>query len=71
MPGIGITRGLFVSTMFFVVVLFMLEWLNRDNAHGLVLRVSKPCRYVIYILILLSIIFFHASAPVDFVYFQF
>jgi hypothetical protein len=71
MPGIGITRGLFVSTMFFVVMLFMVEWLNRGNAHGLVLRVSKPCRYVIYILLILSIICFRSSAPVDFVYFQF
>jgi hypothetical protein len=71
MPGIGITRGLFVSTMFFVVVLFMLEWLHRDREHGLVLRVSKPYRYVIYILLLFLITCFRSSDPIDFVYFQF
>jgi D-alanyl-lipoteichoic acid acyltransferase DltB (MBOAT superfamily) len=71
MPGIGITRGLFVSTMFFILLLFVVEWFQRDHEHGLVLRVSKSYRYVIYVVLFLSITFFRAMEPVNFIYFQF
>jgi hypothetical protein len=64
-------RGLAVSTLFFTVVMFVVEWLNRDEGHGLVLRMGGLYRYMICVLLIWLILLFRSTEPVDFVYFQF
>ncbi|MBO7572039.1 MAG: MBOAT family protein [Bacteroidales bacterium] len=56
----------------FIVILIVVEWLNRQESHGL-FRVGKLpyiYRYLVYTLIIL-IIFFMRTAPKAFIYFQF
>jgi D-alanyl-lipoteichoic acid acyltransferase DltB (MBOAT superfamily) len=72
MPGIGITRALAATTFFFIFILFVTEWCHRERAHGLDIRVQNQfVRSVIYISLLLAILFFQATEPAVFVYFQF
>ena len=72
MPGIGISRALAATTLFFVFILFATEWLHRERAHGLSLRIrNRAARYIIYIVILLVILSSRATEPAAFVYFQF
>jgi hypothetical protein len=72
MPGIGITRELAGTTLFFIVILFVAEWLHREKAHGLHINIqSQSVRYIIYIALLLVLFLFKATEPAAFVYFQF
>jgi D-alanyl-lipoteichoic acid acyltransferase DltB (MBOAT superfamily) len=72
MPGIGITRGLAAITFFSIFILFITEWRHREKAHGLNINVrSQSVRYVIYIALLLAVLFFRATEPGVFIYFQF
>jgi hypothetical protein len=72
MPGIGITRELAGTTLFFIVILFVAEWLHREKAHGLHINIqSQSMRYIIYIALLLVLFLFKATEPAAFVYFQF
>ncbi|MDR1403042.1 MAG: MBOAT family protein [Tannerellaceae bacterium] len=72
MPGIGITKKLAASVFFFIFILFLTEWRHRERAHGLSIRIqSQSARYALYIALLLTILFFRATEPATFVYFQF
>jgi hypothetical protein len=72
MPGIGITRDLAGTTLFFIVILFVTEWHHREKAHGLYINVqSQSVRYIIYMALLLAVLFFKAVEPGAFIYFQF
>ena len=72
MPAIGITRELAATTFFFVFILFVMEWLHRERAHGLSLRIkNQAMRYIVYIALLLVILLFKATMQSAFVYFQF
>jgi D-alanyl-lipoteichoic acid acyltransferase DltB (MBOAT superfamily) len=64
--------GLLLTTILFIVILFIVEWRHRMDAHGMVLHVgSRVIRYVIYVSLLMVILLFRALAPATFVYFQF
>lgn len=70
--GLGITMELAVTTLFFIVILFVTEWQHREKAHGLDINIqSQSIRYAIYIALLLVILLFKATEPAAFVYFQF
>lgn len=72
MPQIGITRALAVTTFFFIFILFTVEWMHRNQMHGLAFTVRRrPARYAIYVALLLALYIFHATEPATFVYFQF
>ncbi|MDR0348439.1 MAG: MBOAT family protein, partial [Tannerella sp.] len=72
MPGIGITRPLAASTLCFIFILFATEWWHREREHGLSLHVkNQAMRYIIYIVLLWALLFFPATEPATFVYFQF
>jgi D-alanyl-lipoteichoic acid acyltransferase DltB (MBOAT superfamily) len=72
MPGIGFTRDLAGTTLFFIIILFVTEWLHREKAHGLHINIqSQSIRYVIYLALLLALFLFKATKPAAFVYFQF
>ncbi|MDR1455843.1 MAG: MBOAT family protein, partial [Tannerella sp.] len=68
----GITRALAATTFFFIFILFITEWHHREREHGLNIRVkNQAMRYAIYIALLMAVLFFHATEPATFVYFQF
>lgn len=72
MQGIGITKGLAAATFFFIFILFVTEWHHREKTHGLHINVqSQSVRYAIYIALLLAVLFFKATEPDAFIYFQF
>jgi D-alanyl-lipoteichoic acid acyltransferase DltB (MBOAT superfamily) len=72
MQGAGVTRGVGVTTLFFIIIMLITEWYHRDKPHGLSLSSHQSVvRQAIYIAVLLSIILFKASSPASFVYFQF
>ena len=61
-------------TNLFIVIMLVVEWLQRGKEHGLeFLSKVKPLfvRYVIVVLIIEFILIFKASAPSQFIYFQF
>lgn len=66
MPGIP------KKTIAFVIVLLVVEWIQRDKAHGMDLSRlnSHILKYVCYILVLLAIFLFGAFNE-SFIYFQF
>ncbi|OAV74999.1 acyltransferase [Bacteroidales bacterium Barb7] len=72
LPGIGITQSLATTTLFFILVLLITEWLQRKQSHTL--QISSPSspilRWSIYIFLYLSISIF-GGAQSEFMYFQF
>jgi len=52
-----------------LVVLLVLEWLNRDRCNIVLPRI-KALRWSIYVIVLLSLLFLHAKSQ-TFIYFQF
>lgn len=56
----------------FIVVLIVIEWLNRNNQHGLQMDTIKitPVRWTIYIFVFFMILLFGAKSQ-SFIYFQF
>jgi len=59
-------------TNLFIVVMLVVEWLQRGKEHGLVLSFIKNAylRWMVY-LALLSIIYLFANQVTNFIYFQF
>jgi len=61
-----------VLDIVFICVMFLTEWRHRKSEHGLMLTVGRQfVRYIIYILLLLSIYIFKAGYSVHFIYFKF
>lgn len=57
---------------YFVVVMLAVEWLNRKRAHGLDLPIaSRTIRWMIYLVLSISIFAFKYNVCTPFVYFQF
>lgn len=57
----------------FILILFVVEWMQRTEAHGLDLsrrRIPVVIRWAAYILLANLILYFHAPSQ-DFIYFQF
>ena len=59
-------------TLLFVLVMLIMEWLNRTNEHGLVINVIKWrwLRWTIYYILIFTIILFSYQSD-SFIYFQF
>ena len=66
----GIT--LFV-TLFFILVMFVVEWIQREKNYGLqIASIKSPVvRIAIYYILLLIIFVFRANEANQFIYFQF
>jgi len=56
----------------FVVIMLMVEWLQREKGHGMVIDnvKSRLLRFIIYYIVIVSIIVFYNSGE-SFIYFQF
>jgi D-alanyl-lipoteichoic acid acyltransferase DltB (MBOAT superfamily) len=68
----GVTPLDGVLDIVFICVLFLTEWRHRKSEHGLKLSVGRQSfRYIIYILLLLSIYMFKAGYSAHFIYFKF
>lgn len=59
--------------LFFSIVMFATEWVNRDKDHGLVLNQVPLAykRWIFYFLLIFSLLFFGAFGENQFIYFQF
>lgn len=66
----GITLGV---TLFFIVVMFVVEWIQREKNYGLqIAAIKSPAlRIAIYYILLLIIFVFRANEANQFIYFQF
>ncbi len=55
------------------LVMFGVEWINREKEHGLVMDgvKSRPLRWAIYLLLMITVILFFDDGTSPFVYFQF
>lgn len=62
-----------VSRTGVVLIMVLIEWLNRKNEHGLDLQAVKSplVRYGIYIFVILTLMISVESSPSQFIYFQF
>ena len=60
----------YLTTLFFIVVLIIFEWFNRNKKHGLMLTDGKVINWIYYIFIASSIIIYTGDSR-DFIYFQF
>mgnify|MGYP002988937518 CR=1 FL=1 len=70
--GLGFGQLLLKKCFFFTALMFVVEWIGRKQAHGLMIEdLSLPVRYVIYTVLLIIIYGFDASNPQGFIYFQF
>ena len=70
--GLGFGQLLLNKCFFFTALMFIVEWIGRKQAHGLMIEdLSLPVRYVIYTVLLIIIYGFDASNPQGFIYFQF
>ena len=70
--GLGFGQLLLKKCFFFTALMFVVEWIGRKQAHGLMIEdLSLPVRYVIYTILLIIIYGFDASNPQGFIYFQF
>lgn len=62
-----------LTTLAFIIVLVVIEWLQREKAHGLELgelALPRPARWAVYYAVVV-IIFMFGGASQDFIYFQF
>ena len=56
----------------FVVIMLVIEWLQRRKVHGFDIANLKPLtRYVLVVLLIEFVLFFMATTPSQFIYFQF
>ena len=70
--GLGFGQLLLKKCFFFTALMFVVEWIGRKQAHGMMIEdLSLPVRYVIYTVLLIIIYGFDASNPQGFIYFQF
>ena len=61
-------------TNLFIVVMLGVEWLQRDNEHGLSIngKLKQPLvRWCVYLLITLMVFVLQSNKAVQFIYFQF
>ena len=66
-PGIGLTK----YTLIFILILVIVEWINRGKSHSLMtLPKNKIVRYSIYYILVISIIL-NSGSEQQFIYFQF
>lgn len=69
-----ISNTLGFATLFFIFILLITEWIQREKQHGLdfsKLVINKFTRWGIYCAVLFSIVLFGAFGQSQFIYFQF
>ncbi len=68
-----IQNTLQISTIIFICLLLVVEWLQRKKQHGLELSTLKstPLKWAIYTTLVFSIILFGINDTPEFIYFQF
>jgi hypothetical protein len=62
-----------ITTIVFIVILLVVEWLQKHHLHGLYFtgaRFPKMARFVIYTVIIIFLVWF-GGKPKEFIYFQF
>ena len=62
-----------IKPFLFIVILLLVEWMQRNYKHGLTLnseKITKPIRWSIY-LILVFLILSYGAEKQEFIYFQF
>ncbi len=57
--------------LLFILFMVVIEWLQRDQQHGLALKSSYKPRWAIYFLLLFGLLFFGLFSDNQFIYFQF
>lgn len=72
-PEITNNRTNAIIALIFIVILILVEWLQRHKEHGLELSNIKktPLRFGIYYVLIFCIIYFGASGNNQFIYFKF
>ncbi len=62
-----------VSTSFWIVVMLVVEWVNRREDYGLPMKRvhAKAVRYAVYLLLIAIIVLYFDSGTPRFIYFQF
>ena len=59
-------------TNLFIVIMLAVEWLQRRKEHGFDIANLKPLtRYALVVLLIEFVLFFMATTPSQFIYFQF
>jgi hypothetical protein len=66
-----IKKKLLLSCICYILLMLVVEWINRTNSHGLVMNIkNKWLRYIVYY-VLIIMIFFNFGQEQSFIYFQF
>ena len=67
-----INRRYYIPLLFFILLLLVIEWLQRGKEHGMeISHLKLLIRYIIAILLIEVVLFFMPIAPSQFIYFQF
>ena len=67
-----INRRFYIPLLCFLLLLLVIEWLQREKEHGMEISHLKPLlRYIIVVLMIEVVLFFMPVAPSQFIYFQF
>ncbi len=65
-------RPVLWPTNLFIVIMLVVEWLQRGKEHGFDIANLKPLtRYALVVLLIEFVLFFMATTPSQFIYFQF
>ncbi len=71
MPYIG-SRSMIIVTVFAIAFMMLVEWVQRNEQHGLALSslCSRTMRYAVYLL-LIAMMLWNTGSGAEFIYFQF
>ena len=71
MPYIG-SRSMIIVTVFAIAFMMLVEWVQREEQHGLALSslCSRTMRYTVYLL-LIAMMLWNTGSGAEFIYFQF
>ena len=66
------TRSFYIPLVINILILLVVEWLNRTKQHGLA-KISEKCyvRYVVYYILIFIMIYAQPTSDATFIYFQF
>ena len=66
------TRSFYIPLVINMLILLVVEWLNRTKQHGLA-KISEKCyvRYVVYYILIFIMIYAQPTSDATFIYFQF
>ena len=67
-----IKKKIALSNVIFITIMLVVEWLQREKEHGFDIANLKPLtRYTLVVLLIEFVLFFMATTPSQFIYFQF